>query len=613
MGIYAEDRSVQLKPKFTPEKPKVSVRPKHKSSDCSSEEVEEDHFCTKEAAKKSCKYYLQNTTLHGLKYIAEDKITLPERVFFGLSFIGVVILSGYFISNVYVKWSASPIIISTSAKQTLASDVPFPAITICNLNQASKSKVQGIPTSYYRQNLNYSLLMSLCGQNQLGESYNVRGTWANFKTILKAVAQPCDEMLLYCSYGAKQENCSVIFNSALTDDGLCCTFNALDPIFMQRNFSDEDRISPKSSNHFVPMDWTPEKGYNADLPKNYYPRVSGGTGSRLGLTVVLNSSASEYYCTKSKSVGFKILVHNPAELPRVTNYGFLVTAGREARIPIEPIYENAVPGIRSIRKEKRRCLFSDEGDLTYYRTYSRRNCEIECEAKILIDKCDCVLYYLPRINASARICGPNDNACTNEIQTQIESSDKKVTCANCWPACFELSYRATVTSTTITYGQFLTADEWPPELFSSATNFSEISIVNFYYLSSILRSTTKSEMFGFTEFLSNTGGLLGLFMGFSIFSIIEIVYYVTLRPYCASRNMQMSRRRRHNNVKWLRALRSRVKPAKYEGSTKFWVNEMQQKKVMNYKNYRNNLNHIFLQHKQALQNNDGVPMYPYLE
>lgn len=79
MRIYVEDRLVQLKPKFTPEKPKVFVRPKHKSSDCSSEEIEDDHLCTKEVAKKSVKYYLQNTTLHGLKYIAEDKITLPER------------------------------------------------------------------------------------------------------------------------------------------------------------------------------------------------------------------------------------------------------------------------------------------------------------------------------------------------------------------------------------------------------------------------------------------------------------------------------------------------------------------------------------------------------
>lgn len=40
---------------------------------------------------------------------------------------------------------------------------------------------------------------------------------------------------------------------------------------------------------------------------------------------------------------------------------------------------------------------------------------------------------------------------------------------------------------------------------------------------------------------------------------------------------------------------------------------MQQKKVTNYKNYKNNLNHIFLQHKQTQQNNDSVLMYPYLE
>ncbi|XP_053949282.1 pickpocket protein 28 [Anastrepha ludens] len=609
MQVYSEDRLVQLKPKFTAEKPKPFARPKHKSSDCSSEENDFENLCSKEAAKKSLKSYLLNTTLHGLKYIAEDKLTLPERTFFGLSFVGVLILSAYFISNIYVKWSETPIIISTSAKQTFVSDVPFPAITICNLNQASKSKVQGI----LEKNLNFSLLMSLCGQNQMGEFYNIRGTWRNFRTILTAVAQPCDEMLLYCSFGSKEENCSVIFNPALTDDGLCCTFNALDPMFMLRNYSDEDRISNKTANHFVPMDWTPESGYNRDLPKNYYPRVPGGTGSRLGLTVVLNSSASEYYCTKSKSIGFKVLVHNPAELPKVTNYGFLVTAGREARVPIEPIYENAVPSIRSIHKDRRRCLFSDEGDLTYYRTYSRRNCEIECEAKILIDKCGCVLYYLPRINSSARICGPNDNTCTNEVQTRIESPDKKLTCSNCWPACFELSYKAMITSTTISAGQFFTFDELPPSLFNDATNYREISIVNFYYLSNILRTTTKSEMFGLTEFLSNTGGLLGLFMGFSIFSIIEIFYYVTLRPYCANRTMQLSRHRRHGRMKCERTIRCRVKPGKYDGNSRFWLNESQQKKVFNNKNYRNNLNHILLHHKHNQLNNDGTQLYPYLD
>ena len=54
------------------------------------------------------------------------------------------------------------------------------------------------------------------------------------------------------------------------------------------------------------MDWTPEKGYGKVLPKYYYPRVSGGTGSRMGLNVILNTASSEYYCAKSNSIGFKV-------------------------------------------------------------------------------------------------------------------------------------------------------------------------------------------------------------------------------------------------------------------------------------------------------------------
>lgn len=39
-------------------------------------------------------------------------------------------------------------------------------------------------------------------------------------------------------------------------------------------------------------------------------------------------------------------------------------------------------------------------------------------------------------------------------------------------------------------------------------------------------------------------------MGFSVMSLIEIVYYITLRPYCASRRMQLQKKRRlRNNAK----------------------------------------------------------------
>lgn len=62
-----------------------------------------------------------------------------------------------------------------------------------------------------------------------------------------------------------------------------------------------------------------------------------------------------------------------------------------------------------------------------------------------------------------------------------------------------------------------------------------IAIMHIYYEQNFFRSNSKEELIGFTEFLSNTGGLLGLFMGFSVVSLIEILYFLTFRPYCNQR------------------------------------------------------------------------------
>jgi len=41
---------------------------------------EENTICSCAAIKRSVVYYLKNSTLHGLKYIAEESITIPERL-----------------------------------------------------------------------------------------------------------------------------------------------------------------------------------------------------------------------------------------------------------------------------------------------------------------------------------------------------------------------------------------------------------------------------------------------------------------------------------------------------------------------------------------------------
>lgn len=66
------------------------------------------------------------------------------RCFFGVSFILVLGLGAYFISNVYMKWILTPMIIGLDPEQSQVKDYPFPAVTICNMNQARLSFVKNI-------------------------------------------------------------------------------------------------------------------------------------------------------------------------------------------------------------------------------------------------------------------------------------------------------------------------------------------------------------------------------------------------------------------------------------------------------------------------------------
>lgn len=56
-----------------------------------------------------------------------------------LAFISSLICAAFFILNVYTKWRSEPMIVSVNAENMPISQLPFPAVTICNVNQAKKS------------------------------------------------------------------------------------------------------------------------------------------------------------------------------------------------------------------------------------------------------------------------------------------------------------------------------------------------------------------------------------------------------------------------------------------------------------------------------------------
>jgi acid-sensing ion channel, other len=86
--------------------------------------------------------------------------------------------------------------------------------------------------------------------------------------------------------------------------------------------------------------------------------------------------------------------------------------------------------LRSFSPKTRKCYFDDEKPLKFFKTYSKLNCELECETLKLFKKCGCVEHSMPRDN-EMRICGVEDSNCWKR--------DTLYRC-ECYPSCYDIKY-----------------------------------------------------------------------------------------------------------------------------------------------------------------------------
>nr|XP_026501362.1 pickpocket protein 28-like isoform X2 [Vanessa tameamea] len=479
--------------------------------------------------------YLLTSTLHGLRYIGEKKLTWFERFFWLIAFGSSLICAGFFILNVYAKWRMSPMIVSINPENMPLHKLPFPALTICNVNQAKKSVAERYKK--FGDSIDIKLLESLCSDQTDADIFedNIAGNadWDHTRSFLINVTQPCNEMLSLCIWNSASMNCQDLFNAQLTDEGLCCTFNVVHRENMFRNprdLNDMNITFPLPS-----VDWTPESGFPDNAPADGFPWRAKGIGTDHGLTLVLDANVAEYYCASTKSPGFKILLHNPTETPNIAKLGEVYGPGIEARVAIQPRILDAQPTLKFIDVNKRLCLFSSEKKLVFYRTYTLRNCEMECEARIMLDVCKCVLYYMPK-NKTTRVCGKADAKCYGNMKKYVPRGRERA-CEECLPACTEISYFERPSSAMLSkflVGHYIQSITLAQN--KTAEYFTEnMLVIHFYFEDNSFMRFTKGEIFGLTEFLSNTGGLLGLCMGFSMMSAVELLYYITLRVLCVAR------------------------------------------------------------------------------
>lgn len=117
-----------------------------------------------------------------------------------------------------------------------------------------------------------------------------------------------------------------------------------------------------------------------------------------------------------------------------------------------------------------------------------------------------------------RICNHEDRKCTEKVKQilkNVEHEDYKS--CKCLPECNIISYY---------YENF--HERFKVE---NQSMFDEHSAALIRFDDDEFVAYKRYESFGSVELLSNIGGLLGLFLGVSVLSIIETIYFFTLRLF----------------------------------------------------------------------------------
>jgi amiloride-sensitive sodium channel len=282
------------------------------------------------------------------------------------------------------------------------------------------------------------------------------------------------------------------------------------------------------------MSWNIERGYLDNSNIMTYPWRALLSGASNGFTVYLlvDNENIDFMCKQIQ--GYKVVLHSPVRMPRLNQEYFRIPLDHAVVASVHPVVITTSQEVKTFDVAKRNCYFSSERKLKYFRTYSQQNCQFECLTNITLDSCGCVSFFMPREN-STKICGLGKYKCIKEAERalMLEELNKfrdsvKVEFV-CLPLCTDLSYNIETSHTKWDWKKLVGLMVKSENLDDYATHASSLTV---YFRVNHFISSERHELYALSDFMANFGGLLGLFTGFSILSLMEVIYFLTVRICC---------------------------------------------------------------------------------
>ena len=231
----------------------------------------------------------------------------------------------------------------------------------------------------------------------------------------------------------------------------------------------------------------------------------------------MNIASDDFFSSNTFGIGVKIIIHEPSNTPRINEQSLAIEPGVEAYVSIEKHIVKTLPKPYSDVN----CVGND--DIAGYKYKS----EYDLSDTYTFERCmlDCLLYHgIQQCNCSFQKNG-SDTCTLADYNFCIEPRERQYynKCA-CKKPCEQTTYNTQLT--TLQLPTPFLVEQLNSYNFTYTTEEEirrNVIALNVFYPSLRYTVTEQVEAFTFDELISNLGGQLGLFLGASLMTMVELL------------------------------------------------------------------------------------------
>ncbi|KAL0832439.1 hypothetical protein ABMA28_000671 [Loxostege sticticalis] len=434
----------------------------------------------KDKAKSYLVLFLETSSIHGLNHMVAAG-RHPLEVVLWLTVVGLSVFGSVYLSRTtWIRYQSSPTVVSMD-RDMFAWNTTFPCVTICPNNNLDLKKLE-IYVKYSKEP----------DKDKLEEFIKAlaNATYDNFNLIPDYDGIPADKyMELILNLTASFKPTLTIGASGImldivptiTEMGLCYAVNSKVAVYNSPAYREANR-------------WDEVKTQNSTF---FVHPLDGEVFAQ-----VINISAS-----------YDVYVHGPSEVPDVSTKRQHSAEDFYMKLYVTALTVYTAPEAAKLSVAQRRCRFINENILKHNSVYTYTMCRMECRIRLCLKYCNCIPHFYRKIG-DEKTCDVAGLKCLFNYKDELfklqEKDGKKINCG-CLPICDDVNYVI----------QSNALQEW---FLGTNLQWGIVTYPRMRYRRDII--------FGFTDVLVAVGGMAGLFLGCSVLSFMEIVYFLTLRLIC---------------------------------------------------------------------------------